>query len=240
MKTYLLTVLLLGSVNLPSSGSSPKPVHQRSWLGGEYKVAKNPTLVPPSDAVSAFPESLRKQQRAGILVTALQSNTPAAMGGLQAGDLVLKVNDRPVEKLALFFRLISAGHPGQVVQLSVYRDGEVFEFPVTLGRETYQKGGTISVGLLLSGDWDLLPNPNFSLIALGYKKRVQRLELNAPETRYRMHVASGAKATDGITSSEGWQAWCLIFGVSGHKRILSQETIPNHPAETAFASLAMR
>ncbi len=240
MKAHLLTVLLVGAISLQSSGSSPKLVHQRSWLGGEYKLAKNPTLFPPPDSVGAFPASLRQQQRAGILVTALQTNTPAAMGGLQAGDLVLKVNDRPVEKLAMFFRLISAGHPGHVVQLSVYRDGEVMEFPVTLGRETYQKGGTISVGLLLSGDWDLLPNPNFSLIALGYRKRLQRLELSAPETRYRRQAESGARATDGVTSSEGWQAWCLIFGVSSYKRILSQETIPNHPSETAFASLAIR
>ena len=240
MKTHVLTVLLMGSFILSSSASSPKPVHQRSWLGGEYKLAKNPTLFPPPDAVGAFPESLRKQQRAGILVTALQSNTPAAMGGLQAGDLVLKVNDRRVENLAIFFKLISAGHPGHVLQLSVYRDGEVIECPVTLGRETYQKGGTITFGLLLSGDWDLLPNPNFSLIALGYKKRVQRLELNALETRYRLHAASGASTGGGITSSEGWQMWCLIFGVSSHKQILSQETIPNHSAETAFAIVTIR
>jgi hypothetical protein len=237
-------VLLIASFILSSSASSPKPVYQRSWLGGEYKLAKNPTLFPPADAVGAFPATLRQQQHAGILVTALQSNTPAAMGGLQPGDLVLKVNDRPVEKLETFFKLIGAGQPGHVLQFSVYRDGEVFECPVTLGRETYQREGTITFGLLLSGDWDLLPNPNFSLIALGYKKRVQRLELSAPETRYRLHAASigapGASATGGITSSEGWQAWCLIFGVSSHKRILSQETIPNHPGETAFAGFAIR
>ena len=240
MKTLLPVALCLLAFGLCSSVGAPKPVHQRSWLGGEYKLAKKPTMFQAQDVVGALPEFVRDQQRGGVLITALATNTPAAIGGLRAGDLVLKVNDQPVEKLKTFFRLISAAQPGHVVQLSVYRDGEVIELPVTLGRETYQKGGTITFGLLLAGDWDLLPNPNFSLIALGYKKRPQRLELNAPETRYRMHVASGAKSSDGIASSEGWEAWCLIFGVSSRKRILSQETIPNHSAETAFAGLAIR
>ena len=244
MKALLLVALLSGAFGLRSSVGAPQPVHQRSWLGGEYKLAKKPGMFQSRDVVGAFPKSLREQQRAGILVTALETNTPAALGGLQAGDLILKVNDQPVEKLGAFFRCLSAIQPGHVVQLSVYRDGEFLDFPVTLGRETYQKEGTISFGLLLSGDWDPLPKPDFSLVALGYKRRVQRLELNSPETRYRRHVASGGApgigASSGMESSEGWEVWCLILGVSSRKRILSQETIPNQPAETAFASLAIR
>lgn len=244
MKALLFVALLVGVLSTRTSAGTPKPVHQRSWLGGEYKLAKRPRMFQTRDIVAAFPSSLRDQQHGGILVTALATNTPAAMGGLQPGDLILKVNDQPVEKLGLFFRLISAAQPGQVLQLSVYRDDEILDFPVTLGRETYQKEGTISLGLLLSGDWDPLPKPDFSLIALGYKRRVQRVELNSPETRYRQHIASGGGSgigpSSGIESSEGWEAWCLILGISSRKRILSQETIPNHPTETAFASLVIR
>jgi hypothetical protein len=246
MKAFLLVALLVGAFGPRSSVGAPKPLHQRSWLGGEYKLAKRPMMFQSRDIVRAFPNYLRDQQHGGILITALETNTPAAMSGLRPGDLVLKVNDQPVEKLGTFFKFISAGQPGQVVQLSAYRDGEILDFPVTLGRETYQKEGTIALGLLFSGDWDPLPKPEFSLIALGYKRRLQRLELYSPETRYRMHVASGgapmdgAGAARGITSSEGWEAWCVILSVSSRKRILSQETIPNHPAETAFASLSIR
>ena len=237
MKAHWAVALLVGVFGLRASGGAPKPVHQRGWLGGEYKLAKRPAMFQSRDTVGAFPESLREQQRAGILVTALETNTPAALGGLQAGDLILKVNDQSVEKLVTFFRSINTAHPGHVLKLSVYRGDEFVDCPVTLGRETYQKEGAVSVGLLLSGDWDPLPKPEFSLVALGYKRRVQRLELQSPETRYRMHAAG---ATHGIASSEGWEAWCVIFGVSSRKRILSQETIPNVPAETALASLAMR
>jgi hypothetical protein len=243
MKALLLVALLAAFPGPGVSAGAPKPVHQRSWLGGEYKLAKRPRMFQSRDLVAAFPPSLSGEQRAGILVTALETNTPAGLAGLRAGDLILKVNDQPAEKLGTFYTLISAAQPGHVVQLSVYRDGEVLDFPVTLGRETYQKEGTISFGLLLSGQWDPLPNPDFSLIALGYKKRVQRLELNSPETRFRRHVASGGApgigASSSIASSEGWEAWCVLFGVSSRKRILSQETIPNHPTETAFASLAV-
>lgn len=237
MKTFLLAAMLVAVVGLQSSFGAPKPVHQRSWLGGEYKLAKRPTLFSSRASVGVFPRALLEQQRAGILVTALETNTPAAMSGLRAGDLVLKINDRPVERLSTFFKLISAGQPGQSAQLSVYRDGELLDFPVTLGRETYEKEGAVSFGLLFSSEWDPLPKPDFSWIALGYKKRMQRLELQSPETRYRVHAGG---ETRGIASSEGWEAWCVILWVSRHKRILSQEVIPNHPAETAFASLSPR
>ena len=237
MKAPLLVALLIGTFGVGSSAGAPKPVHQRSWLGGEFKLAKRPSMFQSRDIVGAFPESLFEQQSAGILIAALETNTPAAASGLRAGDLILSVNDQPVEKLGTFFKRISSMQPGHVVQLSAYRDGEILDIPVTLGRETYQKEGAINLGLLLSGDWAPLPKPDFSLIALGYKRRLQRLELHSPETRYRMHSAG---ATRGITSSEGWEAWCVIFGVSSRKRILSQETIPKPPAETAFASLAIR
>ena len=102
MKAFLLVALLVGAFGPRSSVGAPKPVHQRSWLGGEYKLAKRPMMFQSRDIVRAFPNYLRDQQHGGILITALETNTPAAMSGLRPGDLVLKVNDQPVEKLGAF------------------------------------------------------------------------------------------------------------------------------------------
>ena len=224
MKTLIASLFLLVFLGPSVSVASPKKTHERAWLGGEYKLAKNGSWFQPRDVVPAFPESER--QRAGIFVPAIHSNTPAALGGLRAGDLILQTNGQSVTSLSVFRKLVDSRSPGEVVRLSVYREGEVVELPVTLGRETYRRERSLSLGLLLSSRVDLVPNPDFSLIAAGFTRRTQRLELQSPETRFLLRTRAENRDTDSARVREGWQAWLAIISFGSHKRILSQETLP--------------
>src|SRR6266581_425497 len=65
-----------------STKSKEAASHHRGWIGGEYK------------AVSMFPAGLQHTQKSALLVTALNTNTPAALAGLNEGDLILELVHR--------------------------------------------------------------------------------------------------------------------------------------------------
>jgi len=202
-------------------------IQERPWLGGEYKLAKNQRvpLSSSKETVNAFPEKLRRSHEAGLLIYALDTNTPAAAAGLLAGDLMVEADHRPIVSLRAFGRFIDGRRPGEVVPLRVYRAGELIDLSVTLGRETYRRERTLGVGLLLSSKVDLVPNPDFSLIAAGFKNRTRRLELQSPETKFLLQTrAEDHQAGCGL-AREGWRAWLAIVSFGSHKRILSQELV---------------
>lgn len=234
MKTLAALLLLLGLIGPSIAVASPKKTYERAWLGGEYKLAKKSSLFQPRDVVAAFPKT--EGQRAGIFTSAVHSNTPAALGGLRAGDLILQIDDQPVASLKAFRKLVDSRSPGETARLSVYREGEIVEVRVTLGREAYRCERTLGLGLFLSGNMDLVPNPDFSLIATGFKQRTQRLELQSPETQFVLRTrAENGRDGSGL-AREGWQAWLAIVSFGSHKRILSQETLSPGKLQAAFRS----
>src|SRR6266567_3944023 len=94
-----LALLGLGAAAFVFTGcSSAKPkeeaVHQRGWIGGEYKL------------VRVFPAGLKPVKNSALLVTALNTNTPAALAGLNEGDLILELNHQPATRLKDFRRTI--------------------------------------------------------------------------------------------------------------------------------------
>jgi hypothetical protein len=138
--------------------------------------------------------------------------------------LVVEADHRPIVSLRTFGRSIDGHKAGDTVSLRVYRSGELIDFSVTLGRETYRRERSLGVGLLLSGDVDLVSNPDFSLIATGFKKRTRRLELQSPETKFLLQTRADNQAGYGL-AREGWQVWLAIVSFGSHKRILSQELV---------------
>jgi putative serine protease PepD len=69
----------------------------------------------------------------GALVVDVVNGQPAAAAGLQAGDLIVAVNGRPVAGAEELGGLIREHQPGEVVELTVSRDGESRALRVTLG-----------------------------------------------------------------------------------------------------------
>ena len=179
--------------------ATAKVPQQRGWIGGEYKQIKGTE---------------------GLLLAALATNTPAAQSGLQEGDLILRGAGRSVDDAEDFHKIVDAASPGTALPLTVLRDGATFDAEVVVGREVLKPSRALTVGLLFSQKWDLWPNPDFSLIALGYQRQHKRVELASPESRLKL--ASRKDKSTGLRSAEGWEVWLPICSFSSRKRILSQ------------------
>jgi serine protease Do len=69
----------------------------------------------------------------GALVNQVQDHMPAAKAGIEAGDIILKVDGQDVEDSAMLSRLIASKKPGQRVEVELQRAGKPRELAVTLG-----------------------------------------------------------------------------------------------------------
>ena len=87
--------------------------------------------IQPVDAEIA--ESLGLQADRGALVVEPMQGSPAAKAGIETGDVIVALNDEPIEDASdLSVKIASAG-PSSKVQLSVWRDGETKSIDLTLG-----------------------------------------------------------------------------------------------------------
>jgi S1-C subfamily serine protease len=127
--------------------TSNKVAQQRGWIGGELLVAKCPSWrIPGGDpeVVPALPKQLKGKQKAGIFVSEVYSNTPLAVAGLRAGDLILAVNQQPVEKLTGFRRIVDGCKPGSTIALSVFATGNHKTAKSPLDAKPTRTGTTLS------------------------------------------------------------------------------------------------
>jgi S1-C subfamily serine protease len=96
---------------------------EHSWLG-----------VSLSEVTPAVARSKRLAVSAGVLVEDVVADSPARRGGLQGGDVITAVDGRTVHSAdELGDQVDRDKGPGDVVVLSVVRDRERLELPVTLG-----------------------------------------------------------------------------------------------------------
>lgn len=77
-------------------------------------------------------EAMGLSDAKGALVTSVGPNSPADEGGVQTGDIIIKVNDSEVEDAQDLRLKIAAKAPGTDVELTVYRDDRYFKTDVTL------------------------------------------------------------------------------------------------------------
>ncbi|HXJ81995.1 MAG TPA: trypsin-like peptidase domain-containing protein [Candidatus Methylomirabilis sp.] len=79
----------------------------------------------------------------GVLIRQVVAGQPADKGGVKANDVVLAVNGAPVEEPRDLQRIIASTPVGQMVTLSVMREGKPTELSVTVG--AYQAGSRVRV-----------------------------------------------------------------------------------------------
>lgn len=95
---------------------------ERGWLGVALSEVPDDQLVGDDPRVR------------GAMVTGMTAPTsPAAIAGLQMGDLILTVGDRPISDIGHLMRIIGASMSGSTVQLGIVRGDERLQIKVTLG-----------------------------------------------------------------------------------------------------------
>ena len=70
----------------------------------------------------------------GVLVTSVVADTPAATGGLEDCDVIVEIENLSVDNITDLFRALLEHGPGETVDVSYIRDGEVEVIVVTLGK----------------------------------------------------------------------------------------------------------
>lgn len=68
----------------------------------------------------------------GVLVRAVEPGAPAANAGIEAGDVILKFNDREIERATELTRAVSDTPPGVRARLQLWRKGNTREVLVTV------------------------------------------------------------------------------------------------------------
>jgi serine protease Do len=68
----------------------------------------------------------------GALVQSVETGLPAEKAGVEPGDIILRVDGKPVDKSADLPRMIGAAKPGTKSQLQLFRRGQTKEVTVTV------------------------------------------------------------------------------------------------------------
>ncbi|WP_181700729.1 Do family serine endopeptidase [Chthonobacter albigriseus] len=78
-------------------------------------------------------ESLGLTEPSGALVADVSNDTPAQAAGIQSGDVVVRLGDKPVKDFKDLTRLVAGVRPGTSVDLRVIRDGTEQTISVKVG-----------------------------------------------------------------------------------------------------------
>jgi serine protease Do len=68
----------------------------------------------------------------GALVSRVEAGTPAEKAGVEAGDVILRFDGKPIERESDLPRLVGSTKPGSRVQIQVWRKGKAVDLPITV------------------------------------------------------------------------------------------------------------
>ncbi|MDI9634394.1 HhoA/HhoB/HtrA family serine endopeptidase [Oscillatoria amoena NRMC-F 0135] len=93
------------------------------------------TLTPQvRESINNNPNSgLTVQDDRGVLVTRVMPNSPASQAGLQAGDIILRINDREVSDASGVQQAVEATQVGSTLPLELRRNGRTVNLNVRAG-----------------------------------------------------------------------------------------------------------
>jgi len=95
---------------------------ERGWLGVQIQ-----------QVTDELAEGLALDEARGAIVADVTEDSPAMEAGLATGDVIVSVNDTPIEGVRDLTRTIARLDPGEDAQIGVWRKGETSSVPVHLG-----------------------------------------------------------------------------------------------------------
>lgn len=87
----------------------------------------------PSDLTRDMAEAFGLDNTRGALVNQVQEDSPASRGGVLHGDIITRIDAMPIDSAAELRLVVSQILPGTEVVVTLIRQGETKELPVTLG-----------------------------------------------------------------------------------------------------------
>jgi hypothetical protein len=214
------SIVFLSAV-LAAAGCASQPATVRGWAGGRFAPV---TVNGHGDSLAGMPADV--DAKSGLLVTSPGDDTPLARAGLVTGDLILSVDGEPVDDATDLHDRIALREPGSHASVRSWRDGRVLDTDVTVGRETVERVGSITLGLSLSPALDLWPfDDGIDVLSLlRFRTSDFRADLAGPEAAYLRKVSPGGAPA--FPPQEGFEFFLVPVGFAVHRRVVSQESLP--------------
>lgn len=112
----------------------------QSQLRSGGKVSRGRLGVAIQDVTRELAESFGLSKPQGALVASVEKDAPAAKGGIEAGDIILKFDGKPVAQSSDLPRMVGATKPGTRVPVQVWRKGATRDLSVPVGEMPDDKG----------------------------------------------------------------------------------------------------
>ncbi len=153
---------------------------RRGWLGVTIQNIDKDTA-----------RALGLEEPKGALVADVTRGDPADKAGIRAGDVILAINDMPVDNPSDLTRRIGAIAPGSRTDITLWRDGKTKNVNVTLGERDIE-------GLAREPEPEKIPEAQEDELGLALRPPTQQeassLGFETPRGLMVTSVASGSKA----------------------------------------------
>jgi serine protease Do len=114
-------------------------MHVKDQLQKHGKVTRGRIGVAVQNVNQSLAQSFGMKKPEGALVSSVEDNSPAAKGGIKAGDVILGWNDASVDESSALPGLVADTAPGQSAKVRVWRDGKEQTLSVTVGTVPSEK-----------------------------------------------------------------------------------------------------
>jgi len=113
----------------------------QAQLRASGKVSRGRMGVMIQEVTKELADSFGLGKPQGALVASVEKGSPADKAGLEAGDVILRYNDKAVGQSSELPRLVGSTKPGSKATLQVWRNGASKELVVTVGEMPDEQGG---------------------------------------------------------------------------------------------------
>lgn len=135
MKALRIAVVIVvwGSILMARASAQPILNRVEQFLRDQVDAA-NRTPQPAEPGYLGLIGDDAGQAGRGVRVMEVIAGQPAANAGLRAGDLIIKIDERPIRAMDDMAQALSGKTAGTKLTMTVAREGKEEQFDVTLGR----------------------------------------------------------------------------------------------------------
>ena len=137
---YILCLAVAGLTHSAEPTAQPQAIAPNNVAAAAPQLRAAYLGVMTSVATPALREQLGLPGGVGVLVEAVDAESPAQRGGLQVHDIVTKLDDQLVINVHQFGVLVRLRKPGETVNLSVIRRGKPLTANVVLADRVFTPG----------------------------------------------------------------------------------------------------